>query len=239
MNSKVMIASICAAVTLATGAMAEPHHRGPPPPPPPLGGPGGGDCHLPSEVLSLRQEIAAIKLDLLLDLSAEQARAIHPLAQQAQARKNAIDSEKKKREPMFIAAMTAARDDLKRDGKVSEATAQKLREAKGQVDFRAIHEEFEAMRAQVDAILTDEQKAAFASFDPRPLSPERPKAPPPPPEDWNGGHPPPPPPGGWDADRPPPPPRNGHRPPRKHRPAGATMMLLSEEFIPFLEARMK
>lgn len=228
----------CMALTIATGALAAPSHRGPPPPPP--GGPGGGACDLPSEVLALRQEIAAIKLDMLLDLTAEQAKAIHPLAKKAQARKSAIDGEKKKREPAFIAAMVDARDDLKRDGKVSEATAQKLREAKGQVDFRAIHEEFEAMRVQVEAILTDEQKAAFATFDPRPLARDRSmEPPPPPPGDWSGDHRPPPH-EGWDADRPPPPPRDGHRPPpKKHRQAGASMMLLSEEFIPFLEARMK
>ncbi len=229
MKPKILIASACMSLALATGALAAPpHHRGPPPPPPP-GGPGGHGCDVPSEVLSLRQEIAAIKLDLLLELSAEQARAIYPLAKQAQARKDAIDGERKARKPLFIAAMTAARDDLKRDGKVSEATALKLREARGQVDFRAIHEEFEALRAQVDAILTDEQKAAFATFDPRPLSPpERPMGPPPPPE-------------GWAEGRPPPPPRDGHHrpPPRRYRQGGASMMLLSEEFIPLLEARMK
>lgn len=241
MNLKTTLSALCMTMAFAGGALASPphHHRGPPPPLP-----GGPACDLPSEVLALRQEIAAIKLDLALSLSAEQARAIHAIALQAQARKDAIEAEKKSREPLLIAAMTAARDDLKRDGKVSEATAQKLREARGKSDFRSIHEEFESMRAQVDALLTDEQREAFATFDPRPLSNDRPpRPPPPPPGAWHGSHPPPPPPDGWQGGPPPFPP-DGQMPPRpppqmhRHKP-GASMMLLSEEFIPFLEARMK
>ncbi|MBQ4335263.1 MAG: hypothetical protein IJC63_07825 [Myxococcaceae bacterium] len=232
MNLKTTFSALCVTMALASGAMAAPPH---PPPGPPPGAPG---CAPSSEVLALRQEIAAIKLDLALALSAEQARAIHAIALQAQARKDAIEAEKESRESLLIAAMTAARDDLKRDGKVSEATAQKLLQARGKSDFRAIHEEFESMRAQVDAILTDAQREAFATFDPRPLSNDRPpRPPPPPPGAWHGSHPPPPPLDGWHEG--PPPPGDTRPPPRHHRQARASMMLLSEEFIPFLEARMK
>lgn len=244
MNLKTTISALCVTLAVAGSALASPphHHRGPPPPLP-----GGPACDLPSEVLALRQEIAAIKLDKLLDLTAAQASAILPLARQAQERKKVLDDEMKRREPALIAAMTAARDDLKRDGVVSEATAKKLRKARGKKDFRAIHEEFELMRAQVDAILTDAQREAFATFDPRPLSSDdrarhskrRGHH-----ADQHGGHhPPPPPPDGWQGGPPPFPP-DGQMPPRpppqmhRHKP-GASMMLLSEEFIPFLEARMK
>ncbi len=238
MNLKTTFSALCVTMALASGAMAAPPH---PPPGPPPGAPG---CAPSSEVLALRQEIAAIKLDLALALSAEQARAIHAIALQAQARKDAIEAEKESRESLLIAAMTAARDDLKRDGKVSEATAQKLLQARGKSDFRAIHEEFESMRAQVDAILTDAQREAFATFDPRPLSNDRPpRPPPPPPGDWHGGPPPPPPSDGWQGGPPPFPPPGKMPPPpppqmHRHKPC-ASMMLLSEEFIPFLEARMK
>ena len=238
MNLKTTFSALCVTMALASGAMAAPPH---PPPGPPPGAPG---CAPSSEVLALRQEIAAIKLDLALALSAEQARAIHAIALQAQARKDAIEAEKESRESLLIAAMTAARDDLKRDGKVSEATAQKLLQARGKSDFRAIHEEFESMRAQVDAILTDAQREAFATFDPRPLSNDRPpRPPPPPPGAWHGGPPPPPPSDGWQGGPPPfPPPEKMPPPPppqmHRHKPC-ASMMLLSEEFIPFLEARMK
>ena len=238
MNLKTTFSALCVTMALASGAMAAPPH---PPPGPPPGAPG---CAPSSEVLALRQEIAAIKLDLALALSAEQARAIHAIALQAQARKDAIEAEKESRESLLIAAMTAARDDLKRDGKVSEATAQKLLQARGKSDFRAIHEEFESMRAQVDAILTDAQRETFATFDPRPLSNDRPpRPPPPPPGDWHGGPPPPPPSDGWQGGPPPFPPPGKMPPPpppqmHRHKPC-ASMMLLSEEFIPFLEARMK
>lgn len=239
MKSKTCLAALCMTLVLAVSAFAAPPHRGPPhmpPPPPPPGGPGCHDNNLPSEVLALRQEIAAIKLDRLLDLTKDQAQAIHLLTLQAQARKDEIEREKKKREPLFIEAMTAARDDLKRDGKVSDATAQKLRDARGEMDVRALRDEFEQLRAQVDAILTDDQKAAFFSFDPRPLALEQAMLPPPPPGCEDGCEPPMPPGKGGGMHLPPPPPRHPHppRPPREN----ASMMLLSEEFIPFLEARM-
>ena len=172
--------------------------------PPPGGhGPGPCDCNIPSEIRALRQEIAAIKLDKALNLTADQAKKLQGIREKAMKRKAEIEREKKKREPNLIKAMTAVRDELKKTGTVSPETERNLRLARGEIDFRELEGEFHALIAEAMAVLTEEQRAALTEFDPRPLSrhkgqghPGHHRMPPPPPGQMGpmpGGMPPPPP----------------------------------------------
>gem|GEM_PF-1421462 len=215
-------ALLASAISLPAMAMPPPHHGGP--------GPGPCDCNTPSEIRALRQEIAALKLDKALNLTAEQAKTIQGIREKALKRKAEIESEKKKREPNLIKAMTAVRDELKKTGTVSPEAERNLRLARGEIDFRELEKEFGALLAEVMGVLTDEQRAALASFDPRPLSrhrghghpgPGHPGMMPPPPGQMDGMAPggmppgmmpPPPPPGGpgnAPNGMPPPPPPPG------------------------------
>lgn len=226
-------ALLASAISIPALAMPPPHH----------GGPGPCDCNIPSEIRALRQEIAALKLDKALNLTAEQAKTIQGIREKALKRKAEIESEKKKREPNLIKAMTAVRDELKKTGTVSPEAERNLRLARGEIDFRELEKEFGALLAEVMGVLTDEQRAALASFDPRPLSrhrgpghrgPGHPGMMPPPPGHMDGmvpgGMPPPPPPGMM-----PPPPHHF----RDHRSMNTAAMLLSDEFAPMLKDRQK
>ena len=239
------IPMLTAAMFLASAtalAMPPPPHRG-------GSGPGPCDCSVPSEIRALRQEIAALKLDKVLNLTADQAKKIQAIREKAMKRKAEIEREKKKREPNFIKAMTAVRDELKKTGTVSPETERALRLARGEIDFRELEAEFTSLLSEALEVLTEEQRASLEDFDPRPLSAHRGpgphRMPPPPPP---GGAPPtpggmPPPPHGHFGPGPegmppgemPPPPRHF----RKRHVMNTATMLLSDEFEPMLKARLK
>jgi len=82
-----------------------------------------------SQVLALRQEIAALQLDHTLNLSKQQAQALLPEIQEAKAKVEAFKSQMTASEPARVAALTQAVADLKATGTISDSTAQALQAA--------------------------------------------------------------------------------------------------------------
>lgn len=123
---------------------------------------GGGQAADP-EIQKLQREIAAAKLDKTLELSRDQARALLPILDKADALRNELKAEREKNKPAVKAALNKIRDDIKRDGVASAESKKALREARGQ-GFRKYRGELKVLGEQVRELLTDEQKAKLADF---------------------------------------------------------------------------
>jgi hypothetical protein len=107
-----------------------------------------------TEVMALHQEIAALKLDRALNLSAQQAKALLPLLKQQAAAVQQMKAQREQAKPAVLAALTRARDELKATGTVSAQTEQAIRDAHGGM---AGHGQFKQFREQVKQILTPQQ----------------------------------------------------------------------------------
>jgi len=84
------------------------------------------------EIRQLRNEIAAIKLDRVLNLTRDQVRALVPLLKQTSQLRDQLRAEQEKRKPEILQALTAVRDDLAKSGVVSEASRKALEQARGE-----------------------------------------------------------------------------------------------------------
>lgn len=126
------------------------------------------------EVRQLRQEIAALRLDRLLNLTPEQARTLAPVLREGLQLKEQIQAEEQKRQPAIAKALTAVRDDLRRDGTVSEASRDALRQAqrdpKLKTQLMEARGKLKDIRQRIAAVLTPEQRQALRGFDARPLA---------------------------------------------------------------------
>lgn len=131
---------------------------------PPTPGPLAAD----PELQRLRQEIAAAKLDRLLDLNRDQARQLLPLLKEGQALLEQARAEQAKRKPQVAAALTQIRDEIRTNGVASEAAMSALKQARGDGQRKEIHVKMRALREKARAITTPDQIARLAQFDPRP-----------------------------------------------------------------------
>ncbi|MGI5863688.1 MAG: Spy/CpxP family protein refolding chaperone [Myxococcales bacterium] len=127
-------------------------------------------CSADAEIDRVRHEIAAARLDKLLDLSPEQARALVPLIREAQQLKEKVRAEHDRRRPAITKALIQVRDDIRRDGVASEASAKALKEARAGLGTDKTRERMRELRDRVASILTPEQKQRLRQFDPRPLA---------------------------------------------------------------------
>ncbi len=153
-----MVRSIVAALLLVPAlAFAGPHGHGGP------GGPGEDD----PEIQKLHREIAAIKLDKTLSLTRDQAKALLPVLDKADALRKIVEAERAKQKPEVARALAAIRDDVRRDGVASEASKKALREARGK-GFKENRGELRELGEQIRTILTEEQKEKLKEFDPSP-----------------------------------------------------------------------
>ncbi|HCF57572.1 MAG TPA: hypothetical protein DFS52_06215 [Myxococcales bacterium] len=133
---------------------------------------GRGDCQCGADAAleQVRHEIAAARLDKLLSLSDEQARALAPLIREAQQLKEQFRAEHDRRRPAITRALIQVRDDIRRDGVASESSAKVLRQARGELDTAKMRERMRELREQVATVLTSDQKQRLRQFDPRPLA---------------------------------------------------------------------
>lgn len=120
------------------------------------------------ELDHLRREIAAAKLDRLLDLSREQARQLLPLLKEGQALIDQIHADREKRKPQILAALTQVRDDIRKTGVASEAAVGALKQARGDAPMKDTHAKMRALREKARAVATQDQLSRLARFDPRP-----------------------------------------------------------------------
>jgi len=114
----------------------------------------------PAEVVALRTEIAALEIDRALALTPEQARALLPLLQKGAAEAKSMRERLEQADPALVAALTRARDELRAGGPVSDATRHAVASAR-RGEFGEARGEFQALRAQVLAILTPAQVEAL------------------------------------------------------------------------------
>jgi hypothetical protein len=107
-----------------------------------------------AEEMALHQEIAALKLDRALNLSAQQAKALLPLLRQQAVVVQQMKTQHEQAKPAVLAALTRARDELKSTGTVSAQTEQAIRDAHGGMQG---HGQFKQFHEQVKQILTPQQ----------------------------------------------------------------------------------
>jgi hypothetical protein len=117
---------------------------------------GGG------EVRALRQQIAALQLDHTLDLTRQQAQALLPLLQSAQAKVKAARDQRAASAPALTAALTQAVADLKSTGAISSSTAQAVQAARGGA-AGTLRQDLRAFWQQARQILTADQLHALRS----------------------------------------------------------------------------
>jgi Spy/CpxP family protein refolding chaperone len=174
------------------------------------------------ELLKLHHEIAAARLDKLLDLSRTQAAQLLPLIKQAQQVLEQGKADRKQRIPQIVQALTAVRDDILRTGVVSEASQKALRDAHGD---KQQHQEFRqklmALRDQGLRVLTADQRARLTKFSLRFLDHPGEFGP-------DGGS--------AQHDRPQTDKMGHHRGPMEH---AAMLVVLSSEFQSLLETRAR
>jgi len=132
--------------------------------------PGGGPD---AELHKLREEIAAAKLDRLLNLSREQARQALPLVKEVQQIKDQLKAEHERRRPEIAKALTAVRDDILRAGQVSDASRKGLQDARGDSALKDVREKMRGVHQKIREILTPEQRERMREFNPRPLDTDR------------------------------------------------------------------
>ena len=126
-----------------------------------------------AELHKLREEIAAAKLDRLLNLSREQARQVLPLLKEAQGIHDQLKAEHEKRRPEIARALTLVRDDILRVGQVSDASRKALQDARGESALKDVREKMKGVHQKVRDLLTPEQRERMREFNPRPLDTDK------------------------------------------------------------------
>ena len=129
----------------------------------------GFDRQPDPEVQKLRQEIGALKLDHALAPTRDQARALLPLLKEAQQAAEQLRADADKRRPAMLKALTAVRDDLRRTGVVSDASANALKDARSDLNLKQTRERLKELRQKARSILTVEQFEKLKNFDPAPI----------------------------------------------------------------------
>ncbi len=112
------------------------------------------------DVRALHQEVVALQLDRALNLTADQARALLPLLQQAQAEVQTLKSQQAAAQPALIAALTQARNEVHDTGVISDTTRQAIKAARGSA-FTTFRDDMKAIRQQVLQVLTPDQVTAL------------------------------------------------------------------------------
>ncbi|MFN7132044.1 MAG: hypothetical protein ACK4N5_08170 [Myxococcales bacterium] len=133
----------------------------------PLAAFAGAPEHADPDVQKVHREIAALKLDKSLNLSREQAQALLPILEQADRLKADMHAERKKQKPEILRAMEQAREELRRDGKVSPATRQAMRQARSGPGHDALRDRAKELIKQAQTVLTPEQRQVVQTFNPR------------------------------------------------------------------------
>jgi len=113
-----------------------------------------------SQVLALRQEIAALQLDHALNLSKQQAQALLPEIQEAKAKVEAFKSQMAASDPAQVAALTQAVADLKATGTISDSTAQALQAARPG-SSGTLRQDVKSLWEQARQVLTPSQLQAL------------------------------------------------------------------------------
>jgi len=116
-----------------------------------------------SQVKALWQQIAALKLDQALNLSQQQAQALLPEIQAAQAQVQAFKNQLVTSEPARVAALTQAVADLKATGTVAASTVQALQTARGS-SFASLRQNLKSCWQQARQILTASQSEALRTL---------------------------------------------------------------------------
>ncbi len=129
---------------------------------------GPGPIAADPEISQLRREIAAAKLDKLLDLSRSQAQQLLPILKEGQALVEQIRADREKRKPQILAALTQIRDDIRKNGVASEAAVAALKQARADTQMKDIHAKMRALREKARAVATQDQLSRLAQFDPHP-----------------------------------------------------------------------
>ena len=125
-----------------------------------------------AELHKLRAEIAAAKLDQLLNLTKDQAKALLPVLKEGLQVREQLKAEHERRHPEIVKALTAVRDDILKNGAVSEANRKGLQDARGDTALKDAREKAKSLHQKARDILTPEQRERMREFDPRPLGGE-------------------------------------------------------------------
>ncbi len=120
------------------------------------------------EISRLHHEIAAAKLDKLLDLSRNQARDLLPLLKEAQQMREQLRTQREGHRKEIIAALTRVRDDIRATGEVSSGAKEALEKAHGDRPYSQAHQKMNGLRQKIYQVLTADQKEKLRKFDPRP-----------------------------------------------------------------------
>ncbi len=114
-----------------------------------------------ADLKALRLEIAALQVDHALNLTRDQARSLLPVLREGAQQVKQMQSARAANKPALLAALTRARDELRATGSVSPATQESVRTARGEGQFKAVHEKVRGLREQAMQILTPQQKEAL------------------------------------------------------------------------------
>jgi hypothetical protein len=124
--------------------------------------PAGALAAPTDQVHALRQEVFALQLDHALNLTQQQAQALLPLLQGAQAKVQGLEAQRAASQPALVAALTQAVADLKANGTVSDGTAQALKAARGGSPG-TLRQDMASFWQQAKQVLTAEQLQALRS----------------------------------------------------------------------------
>jgi hypothetical protein len=115
-----------------------------------------------SQVHALRQQVAALQLDQALNLTQQQAQALLPLLQTAQAQMQGLKAQRAVSQPALVAALTQAVADLKAKGTVSASTVQAVRAARV-ASPQTLRQDIKSLWQQAKQVLTADQLEALQS----------------------------------------------------------------------------
>lgn len=122
-----------------------------------------GTLAAPSDqVRELHQQVAALQLDHALNLTQQQAQALLPLLQEAQAKLQGLKAQRAASQPALVAALTQAVADLEASGTISETTLQALKAAHGGSPG-TLRQDMTSLWQQAKLILTAQQLQALKS----------------------------------------------------------------------------
>ncbi len=111
------------------------------------------------DVRALRQQVAALQIDHALNLTQQQARALLPLLQKAQAQVQDLEARRQAAQPALTAALTQAVSDLRATGTVSPAAVDAVNAAR---PVRGtLRSELRSVWQEARQILTPEQLQAL------------------------------------------------------------------------------
>lgn len=112
-----------------------------------------------TQVIALRQQVAALQLDHALNLTQQQAQALLPVLQTAKGQIQAFQAQRTASEPALVAALTQAVSDLQATGTISDATVQAVNAAR--TSPGTLRDNIRALRQQARQILTPDQLQAL------------------------------------------------------------------------------